>query len=196
VDWTRKASVISDDNILLLIYIASFTLQSAIDLTINNQCSIKLASPMYFIKDASCRIQFPRQVNSKSIMKTSFITGIDRDTFGGILLYHLQRKVNVSISTQLLMIWGYKPNKLYSHALLIEHESTLVWNEDKLKRLYDAYNSQCDASTNIGRWLLNDNTKLRTVFKLSHGCFETEVVISRERRLPLLRKPLWIDSNR
>jgi hypothetical protein len=46
-------------------------------------------------------------------MKANFMTGIDRDTFGGALLYNLQWEDGASISTQLLVIWGYNPDGSY-----------------------------------------------------------------------------------
>jgi hypothetical protein len=70
------------------------------DVAISNQCSnIKLVSPVHFTKNAAWYIQFPQEVDSNSIVKVSFIAGIDRDTFGGALLYNLQQKEDESIST-------------------------------------------------------------------------------------------------
>jgi hypothetical protein len=71
------------------IYIISLTLQSVINMTIDNQCTnTKLISLVYFIRDTTYHIQFPQQVDYKSIMKTSFITGMDRDMLGGTLVIH------------------------------------------------------------------------------------------------------------
>jgi hypothetical protein len=182
---------------LLLIYIVSLTLQSAMNMTINNQYSnIELTCPVYFVKGAVCHIQFPQQVNPKSIMKGSFVTGIDRDTFGGVLLYRLQWKQDALISVQLLVIWGYKSNGLYSHARIIKHEKNFIWNEYKLKRLYDVYDSRCNIDLDAEEWLLDDNTKLRTKCEIPHGSFEINIIISEEKNLPYPLKPLWIDSNR
>jgi hypothetical protein len=142
---------------------------------------------------------FPQQVDSNRIMKTNFITSIDQDTFGGVLLYHLRRKEDAkdtSTSTQLLLIWGRRHNEPYSHALLIEHESTFVWKKDKLKRLYDEYNSQYDIGPGMESWLLNDDSKLRIMVKTSHNGFEMEVVISDGKHLLCLIRPLWVDPNR
>jgi hypothetical protein len=166
-----------------------------VDLTINNQCSnIELISLVYFTKDTNCRIKFPQQVNSKSIVKVNFTTGIDRDTFGGALLYRLQGKEN--ISAQLLVIWEWNSYKLCSHAWLIEHDITVTWNENKLKEFYDVYMKR-NAIASTGRWLLNDNTMLRTSCVSSHGGFEMEVIISEEiSQYYQLTAPLWFDPNR
>jgi hypothetical protein len=189
-------STIRNSNIFSLIYIVSLTIQSVIDVTINNQCTdIELASSAYFTKDATCHMHLPQKVDSNHIMKANFMTGIDRDTFGGVLLYHLQRKENASVSTQLLMIWGYKSYGFYFHTLLIEHESALVWSKDRLKRLYDLYNSQYDIKSSVKIWLLNDNTELKTVCETSHGGFEVELIISEEKAQFHLIRPLCIDSN-
>jgi hypothetical protein len=167
---------------------------------INNQCpNIGLKSPVYFIKDAICHGYLHQQVDFKSEMKVSLKIGMIKDTFGGALLYRLQQKVNTLISTQLLVIWEFKINKLYSYAWLIEHENTLVWDKDKLKMLYDVYNNQDDTESifNAGRWMLDDNTKLKTECKASYeGYFRMNIIISEEKYLLLLQKPLWIDLNR
>jgi hypothetical protein len=180
-----------------LIYIISFIIQSTIDLSVDNQCAnVELVSPVYFAKEAISHIHLSQQVNSNSRMKVKFKTGIDRDTFGGILLYHLQRKEDASISTQLLVIWGYNSDGVYSHVRLIKHESTLIWNEDKLKMLYDGYSTLYDNYYKMRGWLLDDNTKLKTKCEISHGGFEMNIIISEEKGLTLFIKPLWVDSNR
>jgi hypothetical protein len=166
-------------------------------MTINNQCpNTELTYPIYFTKDATYHTQFPQQVNSKSIMKVNFITGIDQDTFGGALLYRLQRKENTTTSTQLLVIWGYRSDRTYLHALLVKHESILSWNEDKLKRLYGVYNGLWHRCSDPGIWLLNDDTELKIEYKVLDGGFRMEVIISEERDLVSYRKPLWVDPNR
>jgi hypothetical protein len=157
-------------------YIVSLILQSAINLTIDNQCTnIELTSPVYFIKDTTCHVQFPQKVNSKSIMMANFINNVDRDEFGGILLYCLQQKENTNI--QLLVLWGYESNWPYSYTFLIEHESTFVWDKDKLKRLYDVHNRQYNVLRDI-IWLLNDNIKLKTSCLALCSGFEMKITIS------------------
>jgi hypothetical protein len=170
------------------------------DVIINNQCAdIELTSPVYFTKDAMSYIQFPQQVDSKSSVKIKFKIGISLDTSGGVLLYHLQRKEDTSISAQLLVIWGHKSNKLYSDVWLIEYESTLVWNEDKLKMLYDVYNIHHDLyyklsgwlldSTileiyyRLGGWLLSDNTKLEAYYKLNGWLLENDTKLETMSKL-------------
>jgi hypothetical protein len=184
----------------MLIYIISLTPQSTIDMTINNQCSsIELASPVYFVEDETYHISFPQQVSFKSIMKASFGTSMNGGTFGGVLLYRLQRKEDTSTSIQLLVIWRYKSDGLYSHTLLIEHESTLVWDKDKLKMLYDGYYSQHEAYYNINtrECLLDNNTKLKLDLEPSSENFKIGVIISEDGPdLAPPKKPLWIDSNR
>jgi hypothetical protein len=171
-------------------------------MTIGNQCTnIELISPVYFTKDAMCHILFPQHVDFKSITKTNFITGVDRDTFGGALLYCLQRKENTLTSTQLLVIWGCRSNKnslytLYSHAWLIEHESVLVWDKDKLKVLYDKYDEHWYTKFDTKIWLLNDNTKLKTDCKVLYGGYGMEITISERKGIRFPMKPLWVDPNR
>jgi hypothetical protein len=182
----------------------SLALQSAMNVTINNlYTNIELASPVYLTKDATCQIQFPQKVNSKSEMQTNFKTGIDEDKFGGILLYHLQKEESnepdKDISTQLLVIWGRKSGLLYSRAWLIEYESKFTWNKIKLERLYYGYDRRYNTHPipSGEMWLLNDNTMLRTLCRISYERgFEMKITIS-EEELPLRPiRPLWIDSDR
>src|SRR5690606_8211242 len=98
--------------------------------------------------------------NSKA--KVKFKTGINRDTFGGVLLYNMQRKECASVNTQLVVIWGWKSYRLYAHMYLIEHESIPTWDKDKLEKLHNVYNSWYDIDPGTVEWLLNDNTKLNT----------------------------------
>jgi hypothetical protein len=74
-----------------------------------------------------------------------------------------------------------KYNRFFSHVRLIEHESTLVWNEDKLKKLHDVYDSQYNIEVTTEEWLLNDNKKLKTKCKISHGGLEMNINISEEK---------------
>jgi hypothetical protein len=179
----------------MLIHMISLTFQSIMNVTIKNQCTdIKLVSPVYFTKDATHHIQVPQQVNIHRIMKTNFTTGTDQNTFGGALLYRLQE--HISTITQLLVIWGYESDRIYSHTWLIEHESTLAWDKDKLKRLYHAYNSQYDGRFNTEEWIMNHSEKLKIISELSHGGFEVEIIISEYNTSLSSRIPPWIDSNR
>jgi hypothetical protein len=168
-------------------------------MTIDNQCiNMELASPVYFVKDETCHIQFPRKVNPNSKIKVNFITDIDQEAFGGALLYHLQQKEGASIGVQLLVIWGYEDSMIYSHTWLIEHESTLVWDEDKLEKLYHIYDSQHKAYSNLcwRVWSLDHNGRLDTKCRSSNGGFEIEVIISVSNYILPSIRPLWVDSNR
>jgi hypothetical protein len=170
-------------------------------MTIDNDLNIELTSPVYFARDAMCHIPFPQHVNSKSITKVNFITGVDRDIFNGALLYRLQWKDDASTSTQLLVIWGYRPvmfysHMLYSHAWLIEHENTLVWDKDKLKMLYEKYGDYWYKDYNLAIWLLNDNTELQTYCEVSYGGYGMEMTISEYEGILFPVKPLWVDPSR
>jgi hypothetical protein len=175
------------------------------EMTINNQCSnIKLTSPVCFIKNATYHTQFPQQVDSKSRINVNFITGIDEGTFGGALLYRLQRKdsnepdEDTLVSTQLLVLWRCKLGSFYSFAAPIEHENTLIWNEDKLEEFYHIYDSQYDIVPLFDCKIcsLNDNAALKVKCRWSHGGFKMNIIISEEEKQSLLKKPWWIDSDR
>jgi hypothetical protein len=179
------------------------------DMIVNNQyANIELTSPIYYTKDTTRHIQFPRQIGPNCAMKVNFITGVDQDTFGGILLYHLQRKKNdesdnqhvtdksISTSIQLLMIWICKSDKLYSRVTLIEHDNAFVWDKDMLKKFYDVNDVEYDADSDPVKWFLNDSIILTTVCKTSYGGLEVEGIISGEENELSPRKPLWLDPNR
>jgi hypothetical protein len=132
-------------------------------------------------------------------MRADSKTSLDRDMFGGVLLYRVQRKTDTSISTQLLLTWKLRIDRLYSHVLLIEHEGTLAWDKDKLERLYDIHDSlyDTDVISNTGKWLLDNDAKLQTKCETSdEGRFEINITISEEKDLIRPRKPLWVDPNR
>jgi hypothetical protein len=168
------------------------------NVTIDNQCSdIELTSPVCFTKNATCHEHLPQQVDSKSAMRANFKTDVNRDTFGGVLLYRLHGKEDTSTSTQVLVIWGYDSCRLYSYLWLIEHESTLNWNEEKLERLHNVYNSRYNIRFDIEGWLLNASTKLKTKYKMSfESGFRMNIIISEEKDLAEPIKPLWVDLNR
>jgi hypothetical protein len=168
-----------------------------INVTIDNRCNnIELTSPVYFTKNTTCNVHPSQQVDFRNRMKVSFRTGMDQDTFGGALLYHLKGKDDVSVSAQLLVIWGWNSYRLYSHVRLIEHENTLVWDKSKLKALYAGYDSQYDIDVIIEEWFLDDNKRLKTVCETSRGGLEMNIIISEEKDLLSCRKPLWVDSER
>jgi hypothetical protein len=179
------------------------------DVTINNQCTnIELVSPECFIKDTTYNIHILQKVDSKSKMKLNFRIDMNGDTLGGVLLYHLQGRKNdeydsrsdknTSASTQLLVIWRIRIDRFYLHALLIKHESTHVWNEHKLERLFHVYDNQYNlySRDNPSDWLLDDSTVLNVECESSHRGFEMEVIISEERSMLRPKKPFWVDSNR
>jgi hypothetical protein len=190
--------------------IVSLTPQLIMNVTIDNQCSIiELTSPAYYTKDNTCYIHLPQQVDSESKMKVNFKTGLDRSQFGGILLYRLQgkdrtllkllypqRKEDTSKSCRLLVIWGWNSYKLYLHVRLIEHESALVWDKDKLKTFYDEYDSQYNIDFISEEWLLDDNIKLETKCGTSRRGLEMNINIRKKDYLNNPKKPLWIDSKR
>jgi hypothetical protein len=146
---------------------------------------------VYFIKDTTCRIKFPQQVDSRNIMKANFITGIDRDTFGGALLYHLQGKEDTPISVQLLVVWRWGLSVFYSDSWIIKHKNILDWDKDRLKELYDIYDSQRELYFLAKDWKLDDNTKLKTKCVPSFD-FKIKVTIYEKSSL----KPLQVDPNR
>jgi hypothetical protein len=117
------------------------------------------------------------------------MTSIDEETFGGALLYHLQRKdsneydEDTSVSTQLLVLWRCKLGSFYSFATPIEHENTLIWNKNKLEEFYYIYDCKYNITPNYNCkiCLLNDKTTLKVRCRRSHGGFKMNIIISEEK---------------
>jgi hypothetical protein len=181
------------------------------EVTIDNRCSnIELTSPVYFIKNATYHGHLSQQVDSKSRIKVNFITGIDEDTFGGALLYRLQRKYNnepdhqfdadkdIFISAQLLVFWRCERARFYSLATLIEHDITFIWNENKLEEFYHIHDRRYNIKPAFDQFIrsLNDGTTLKVKCRLLHGGLKMNIITSEEEKQSLPERPWWIDSNR
>jgi hypothetical protein len=204
--------------IVMLIYAVSSELQLPVCATIHNQCSnVKLASPVYFANGAVCPKLSDQQIGIDAKMSAGFEIYATRDDFEGALIYKLQRYVEPAIRhnmdtlaidtgnnktkcVQIFMAWKVKDAKPFVYAVLIEHTKELIWNEDKLKRLYyENHNrfKECD-DTISDTWYMDDNMTLQTTFRVGDlkRTRELEISVSEEERDEYAMRPLCIDLER
>jgi hypothetical protein len=128
--------------------------------------------------------------------------------YAGVLVYKLRRKwslesnadnmstKNIS-SYQLFVIW--KSDNKYEcsvSVLLTEHDSTITWNEDKLKELdYQSFNLLRNGRTIKNTWVLDNTVVLMTASKWKEDNRTVEIAISEDTRKADSRKSLSISSN-
>jgi hypothetical protein len=180
---------------------------------VHNQCLyFELVSPVYFGDNVIWHIPPDQKVCANDVTKASFGKDAAKSEFTSVLIYKLQRKKHLESNDQsnedsmftkdtltgfqLVVIWRYNSDRIYSHAWLIEHDNTFIWNEDKLERLYDVYNNQYNASSSMGGWLLDDDTVLKVGCETAYRSFGTKVVISEGKHVSSLIKPLWVDPDK
>jgi hypothetical protein len=200
--------------ITTLIYTTSFEFQLPTSVVIHNQCSnTELISPVYFSNGAVCPKLSDQQIDINTAMKIQFEINTTQDEFEGTLLYKLQRnhhdQCNMDTSTTgthetkyvyMLTAWKMKDSKPFAYVALVEHTNELVWNEDKLKKLYDKNCNRLKKykDTISDTWLIGDSTTLKTSFRVEgmNGNFELIISISEEERDDYAMKPLCIDLKR
>jgi hypothetical protein len=78
---------------------------------------------------------------------------------------------------------------------LVEHAKEFTWNEDKLKKLYDANQGWLKK---YDKTVSYDNMALKTTFKVEdlEGIFELSISISEEEGNMHAMRPLCIDFER
>jgi hypothetical protein len=202
--------------VTILIYSVSHKLQLPTSIIIHNQClNIELVSSVYFSNGAICSKLFDQQIDINAVMKIRFEIYATQDEFEGALLYKLQRKFhdqyNMDILTTrvdkneakyvyMFIAWKMKDTKPFVHVVLVEHAGKFVWNEDKLKKLYDEncgwlkeYND-----TISDAWFVGDNMALKTTFKAEDmgKNFELSISISEEEVNGYAMRPLCVDLKR
>jgi hypothetical protein len=168
-------------------------------------------SPVYFGDNVIWHIPPGQKVYANDVARASFRKDVAKSEFTSVLIYKLQRKghkykqqfdedstfiKDTLTGFQLVVIWRYNSDRIYSHAWMIEHDNTFIWNEDRLERLHDVYNNQYNASPNMGGWLLDDDTMLKIECETVYRGFEMKVIISEDEYPSSPRKPLWVDPNR
>jgi hypothetical protein len=200
--------------ITTLIYIPSLEFQSPTSVIIHNQClNIELISPVYFGNGVVCPKLSDQQIDINTEMKIRFEINTTQDEFEGGLLYKLHRNLHdqndMDVSTTethetkyvyMLVAWKMKDSKLFAYVVLVEHTKEFIWNEDKLRKLYDKNHDLLEKynGTISGTWFMDDNITLKTVSKAggSKGNFKLSISISEGKRTSYAIRPLCIDLER
>jgi hypothetical protein len=157
-------------------------------------------------------------MNASTMVKISLSFSLDK-LHSGILIYELQRKGNEASSRQssanttstevientskmmrLLVTWKIDRSwESRVHIVLVEHNSELVLNEDKLAQLYDRVNDQISRRYNTSKstWLVYDNAVLEVTYKaIQKEDFGLKVDIFKGAKDEYTKSALWIDPER
>jgi hypothetical protein len=190
-----------------------FSSPSRVPILVHNQCSgFELTSSIYFVHNAIWIRSPDQKVDANTVARASLGRDVTKDEFSSALIYKLQRKniesgsqpnadktfsEDTSTSIQLLIMWrSTEKDELSLHALLIKHSNEIIWDEDKLKKLYSMHldllvNDKAVRDT----WLLDNVTVLRTMLRWEYGKNMTEIIISEETKEDDSKEPLWVPSS-
>jgi hypothetical protein len=133
----------------VLICVASLALRSPVLLNIYNRYQdINLISPVYFVHGKRWNVAPGQEVDIFHVDQNRLEFDSGQEIQEGVLVYTIQRKhagsdefiQDESKNIQLLVAWQVDHTKgLDARALLIEHGNEFIWDEDKLKKLYQEY---------------------------------------------------------
>jgi hypothetical protein len=202
--------------VTMLIHTISLALQLSSCVVIHNQCSnIKLVSPVYFCNGAVCSKLSSQRIDIGAKRKACFEFNTIRDEFEGALLFKLQRcsdrQRNMDTTTtkadkreakcvQLVVAYKVKDSKLFLYVSLIKLPKKFTWNENKLKKLYDKNRSWLKEynNTTSHKWIMDDNTILKTAFSARDlkRIFEISISISEEEIDDNSMRPFCINFER
>jgi hypothetical protein len=180
---------------------------------IYNQCpNIKLALSAYFGNGIVYPELSGQQVDISTTTKASFEINITQEDFEGALLFRLQRYSNSQCNTDklimatdksetthvhMLVAWKVKDSKPFANVILVEHIKEFIWNENKLRKMYDKnYNRLKEYDDTISNtWFIDDNMTLKTTFRVRNveENFKLSISISKEVRNYYAMRPLWIE---
>jgi hypothetical protein len=191
----------------ILICVSSLALQSLVSLNIHNQYQdIDLASPVYFTNGGRWNVAPDQEMDVNTVMRNHIEFDSRQDILEGILTYRIHRhhtESDQSVQDEskciwLLVVWCVEYTKgLHVHALLVEHDKNLEWDEDKLRWLHQKCWYSLDAWINPTRnnWLLDDAAVLATTIEVMNGGHRWDIFISKGNNDNDM-KPLWIDVER
>jgi hypothetical protein len=200
--------------VVMLIYTVSLKFQSPTSVIIHNQClNIELISPVYFGNGTVYHGLSDQQIDINAAIKIRLEINATQDEFEGALLYKLQMNFHnphdMDVSTTethvmnysyMLVAWKMRDSEPFVHIVLIEYTEKFVWNEDKLKKLYD---KSCDRLKKYDdiisdAWIIDDNMTLKTVSKIENleTNFELNISISEEEKKDHAVRSLCLDLER
>jgi hypothetical protein len=114
-------------------------LWASMEVEIRNQCSgFKLTSPVYFCDDAVCYIPLDQRVASNYSTRIKFRVDLNRFMSRGGIMYEVRATSTSSDETSANNTMTWEISRIHDPCLftiLLEHDSTFTWNEDKLRQL-------------------------------------------------------------
>jgi hypothetical protein len=155
-------------------YTISIDFQPTMKVNIHNQClDFKLTNRNHFSTSISWNKYTDDEVDAGSMTNANLTPS--SATFGGILMYQLQRKgvehddQLKSTYTLLCFAWkseGYKKFRLFLQ--LIDCDQTFSWKKIYQYEYYQRYTNQCNTYTGPIKdtWLIHDGTVLMTRLEL------------------------------
>jgi hypothetical protein len=153
-----------------------------------------------------------QRVDIKAMTKVSLRHNRVKCSLITALVYKLQRKnvhessnqsgtdniADISTGFQLLIIWLTDYYfKFRANAILIKHNNTITWDDDKLRKVHFMYLDLIGEPSNMieTTWLLDDTTALVTTpRRIEEGC-TLEITISEGTRKDDSIEPLWVPSD-
>jgi hypothetical protein len=168
---------------------------------------------VYFGHDAIWHIPPDQKVDANTATRAGFRIAVAKPEFESALIYKLQRKKphefndqsnvdstfteDASTSLQLLVILGSNDHYDFSaRVLLIKHSNTIVWDEDKLKKLHSMHLALLKSDYNIkDTWLLDNTTVLMTTSNWNESKRTIEITISEGTNEDDSMEPLWVSSS-
>jgi hypothetical protein len=145
-------------------------------------------------------------VDANTTTRATFKRNVHEHDFTSVLLYKLQRKEclesdlsststkDTSTRIQLLVLLRVddKP-KIYTNAILIKHNNTITWDEDKLRKLHSMHRALRRFDQIIkDTWLLDNATALVTTLKFEKQICAVELIISKGTRKDDPMEPLCV----
>jgi hypothetical protein len=182
----------------------SFIFHDVFSALVYNKCSdFELVSPVYFGRDVIWHIPPDQKVDTNTMTSASFGKHVLKHEFMVALIYRLQRKniesnmdhtKDTSTSIQLLVIWRFNNSYDFNvNTMLIKHNDTITWDEDKLRALYSMHR---DLSRTVYRtkdvWLLDEATVLMTTSKWGEERYTTKITLSEGTRDDSFTRPIRV----
>jgi hypothetical protein len=134
----------------------SFTFPEKMVMTVHNRyLGIELASPVHFCNHGTY-YEYSKRTDTGAMMKLDFRSDPDQAESWGILMYKVQRRGTIRSNQQsstdtiyakvieeaskkirLLITWKIKRSEAPKlNVMLVEHDNTLILNEDRLVKLH------------------------------------------------------------
>jgi hypothetical protein len=166
---------------------------------------IELVSPVYAGCGAICHLSLDQGIDVGSTMQVGFKIDLTQEESIGTLMYRLKRK-NTDQSDeeetciQLVIIWKVNNVRDFcAFSLLIEHDKSCIWDENKLLKLAKHYKlANIQHGLIETTWLIHDNTVLMAKVDATREeeSYKLEMTVSEEGIEDDTQRPVYIDLDR